>query len=398
MPRENVLIVNYEFPPVGGGAGRASYQLARRLVERGEFNCHIIFGASPQHPGWPRINGARQYPVKIHRAGVHRTGIIGMLQFLCKTAPLLRQITRTHPIRLIHYIFSVPTGLLAFVQPKSIPYLISLHGGDVPGFVEGEYGFSHLLLRPFNKSLVRNASHVVAVSQSLATAAQAALGLTACSIIPNGIDPGPAPAAQKVERAFRLCCVARLTPWKRIDLLIKSLRVLPDVKLNVVGTGQAEKALRRLADQLKVSSRVTFSGYVPDDRVREHLEQADAFALPSIGDSFGMVFLEAMAAGLPVIGAESCGVPEVVQDGVNGILVPAGDCDAITEAISYLQENPVRRREYGAASRRIAVSDFSWERVADAYTLCYRDILENCRRRRKDESSCASKLSQITSI
>ena len=301
-----------------------------------------------------------------------------MVQFLLKAIPLLRQITKKYDIGLIHYIFSIPTGLLAFVQPRHIPYLISLHGGDVPGFVKGEQTLLHVLALPFNKWIIRHASRVVAVSNSLAVAAQRRLGALTCAVIPNGVEPGPVPVARSTNSGhFRLCCVARLNDWKRIDLLIKSLCDLPGVTLNIVGTGRSEESLRRLTRQLNLNGRVMFSGHVSDSDIRGHLDNADAFALPSIGDSFGIVFLEAMAAGLPVVAARACGVPEVVRDGVNGILAEPNDLVSLTEAIRYLKRNPERRLQFAEASRQIAVSDFSWDAITERYASCYRDILDS---------------------
>lgn len=299
-----------------------------------------------------------------------------MAQFLLKARPLLRRIAQEHDVELIHYIFSIPTGMLAFVQPRHIPYLVSLHGGDVPGFVKGEQPLLHVLALPFNKWIIRRAARVIAVSNSLAAAARRNLKAFTCAVIPNGVELGPVPVTRSTNgNQFRLCCVARLNDWKRIDLLITSLRDLPDVTLNIVGTGREEESLRRLTRRLHLDGRVTFSGHVSDADIRGHLDNADAFALPSIGDSFGIVFLEAMAAGLPIVAARACGVPEVVRDEVNGILAEPNDLISLTNALRYLKDNPARRLEFGKASRQFAASDFSWDAITKEYASCYLDIL-----------------------
>ena len=376
MRRRRIIIINYEFPPVGGGAARATYQLVRRLAKRDDLECHVIFGIGHDTLDWPRIPNTYQYPVAISRRSVHETGVLGMVQFLMKALPLLRKIAQEHDIELIHYIFSIPTGVLSFVQPQHIPYVVSLHGGDVPGFVKGEQTLLHVFALPFNKWIIRRAARVIAVSNSLATAARRNLNALTCAVIPNGVELGPVPVTRSTTgNPFRLCCVARLNDWKRIDLLITSLRDLPDVTLNIVGTGRAEESLRRLTRRLNLDGQVTFSGHVFDAEIRSHLDNADAFALPSIGDSFGIVFLEAMAAGLPIVAARACGVPEVVRDGVNGILAEPNDLISLTDAIRSLKENPAKRAEFAKASRQIAASHFSWDAITDSYASCYLDIL-----------------------
>lgn len=153
--------------------------------------------------------------------------------------------------------------------------------------------------------------------------------------------------------------VARQYPRKDTATLLRALpRVLashPQTRLRVIGGGPELPGLRALARELGCSSSVTFAGAVPDDATvqRAYLE-ADVFCLPSRQEGFGIVFVEAMSAGLPVVAARAGATPEVVRHGSTGLLVPAGDETALADALAHLLEQPEARRRMGAAGIRAA--------------------------------------------
>jgi len=159
-------------------------------------------------------------------------------------------------------------------------------------------------------------------------------------------------------------------PRKRIqDLLEAVARLrdrLPDLQVRIVGSGPEHKSLVRLHARLGLGDTVLFLGEVSRTRLAEEYISADCFCLPSVQEGFGIVILEAMAAGLPVVACRAAAVPEVVPDGVAGRLVEPRNPERLTEALEELLMDSGRRKEYGEAGRRRA-AEFAAGRVAERF-------------------------------
>jgi glycosyltransferase involved in cell wall biosynthesis len=152
-----------------------------------------------------------------------------------------------------------------------------------------------------------------------------------------------------------ILCVAHLYPRKDVATLLAAMpRLSHEAVLRVVGTGPELARLRRQAQKLRLGRRVEFLGHVPFDRLAGEYRRADVFCLPSRQEAFGIVFLEAMAAGLPIVAARAGAVPEVVPDGVCGILVPVASPDELGRALDRLLSSAEERRRMGEAGRQRA--------------------------------------------
>ena len=152
-----------------------------------------------------------------------------------------------------------------------------------------------------------------------------------------------------------ILCVAHLYPRKDVATLLAAMpRLSHEAVLRVVGTGPELASLRRQAGELRLGARVEFLGHVAFDRLAGEYRRADIFCLPSRQEAFGIVFLEAMAAGLPIVAARAGAVPEVVPDGVCGILVSPGSPDALARALDRLLSSAEEQCRMGEAGRRRA--------------------------------------------
>jgi len=209
------------------------------------------------------------------------------------------------------------------------------------------------------------------------------------AVIPHGISPelvsvGPAAIAGRV------LTVSRLEPhdrYKEVDTLIRAWpRVVegqPEAELIVVGEGADRARLQRLAAEEGADDRVRFTGWISDHHLRELYRTAAVFALPTSatvgsqagGEGFGLVFLEAAAAGLPVVAGRSGAVPEVVEDGVTGTLVEPGDLVGIADAIGALLRDDALRSRMGRAARSLAMSRYSFEAFGDRIETAFGDLV-----------------------
>ena len=195
-------------------------------------------------------------------------------------------------------------------------------------------------------------------------------------IVHYGITPRPEWSPYLDPRP-RLLCVGRLIPIKGHIVLLRAFaearRELPELTLDIAGRGPLEPALKALARELGIADAVRFRGYVSP--VQGAIERVGLVVVPSLGEGFGMVALEAMERGRPVIAAEIGGLGELVQDGETGRLVPAAEVEPLRAAIVELAGNPELARAMGAAGRRRALEHFLQERCTDRTELLYRASL-----------------------
>lgn len=199
----------------------------------------------------------------------------------------------------------------------------------------------------------------------------------AFEVVHYGIEPGgdpPPPAA-----ADRLAVVGRLIPIKGHRTLFSALERVPEARVEVAGDGPLEAELKALAAPLR--ARVSFLGRVAP--AAPVMERAGIVVVPSLGEGFGMVALEAMERGRAVIASAVGGLPEIVDDGHTGLLVPPEDPDALTEAIGSLVHDPARVRAMGAAGRRRALEAFSQEQNTERTIALYEASLGAAARRRR---------------
>jgi phosphatidylinositol alpha-1,6-mannosyltransferase len=161
-----------------------------------------------------------------------------------------------------------------------------------------------------------------------------------------------------------------------ISALPRVLQASPDVYLVLVGGGEDRPRLEQLARDQSVSERTRFLQNLTPDELFACYASCDIFALPSRGEGFGLVFLEAMAHGKPVIGGAHGGSPDVIEDGVTGRLVPHGDIERLSGALESLLADPVRAREMGAQGRNRVEATFSFKQFQSRLTQMLSDVLD----------------------
>ena len=198
-------------------------------------------------------------------------------------------------------------------------------------------------------------------------------------VVHYGIVPGSEP--EPPAETPRLAVVGRLIPIKGHDTLLRAMQIavreVPGLELEVAGSGPLEDELRAQVSALGLDGSVRFLGQVPG--AAAVLERASIVVVPSLGEGFGMVALEAMERGRAVVASDVGGLPEIVAAGETGLLVPPGDAAALAAAIVELARDPVRVRAFGAAGRRRALESFSQERCTTRTAELYEEALGRVR-------------------
>jgi colanic acid/amylovoran biosynthesis glycosyltransferase len=187
------------------------------------------------------------------------------------------------------------------------------------------------------------------------------LPLVRCGVDTERFRP---PARERDGRA-RILYVGRLVHEKGVGVLLEALAGL-DAELVLVGDGPRRAELEQRARSLGVHDRVRFAGAVGQDEIRAYYEDADLFCLPSFAEGLPVVLMEAMASGLPVVTTSIAGVPELVEDGVSGLLVRPARPDALREALARVVDDPALRRSFGEAGRRAVEAEFRSDAAARA--------------------------------
>jgi glycosyltransferase involved in cell wall biosynthesis len=245
-----------------------------------------------------------------------------------------------------------------------------------------------LLYRPFLRRVLRRASRIVVSSPALAEHAEELQDFRdKCVVIPFGIDIArlartPAVDAEiaKISKTYsgpRALFVGRLVPYKGVDYLVRAMASV-DATALIVGDGPQRRELEALAAEVGSAGRVHFLGHLTDDEVVAHLHACDILVLPSVtrAETFGVVQLEAMACGKPVLSTNlPTGVPWVNRGGETGLVVEPADVPALAAALASLTQDAGLRHRLGEAARVRAVEHFSTERMTAESASLYREVL-----------------------
>jgi glycosyltransferase involved in cell wall biosynthesis len=368
----NVLLVNYEYPPVGGGGATASREIARTLVARGH-RVAVLTSSFGNLPAAAEEDGIAVRRVGRRRARVDRSTMPEMASFLLAAWLRAPALARELSIDGVVAFFSVPCGPVALRLNRKlgIPYVVSLRGGDVPGHV-AELVRLHRLWRPWRRRVLQRAVAVVANSPSLATFAGRADG-RAVEVVPNGVDSAFfTPAEISPNGPFRLLFVGRLHPQKNPAFFVSALAALRrrtslSFAADVVGDGRQAASLRDQAARLGVADAITWRGWVDHRTLREHYRAAHCFISPSPREGMPNAVVEAMACGLPVLASRVPGHDDVVRHGATGYLFGLDDVDDFIRHVELLMTDRGLRARLGACAREWAASEFSWDRAARAY-------------------------------
>jgi glycosyltransferase involved in cell wall biosynthesis len=251
-----------------------------------------------------------------------------------------------------------------------IPYIVSLRGSDVPFYNPRFHWLDRLFFCRLSRKIWKNAKRVIANSEGLRVLALKNAPDQAIDIIPNGIDTNQFRPSFTQSNVLRVLCIARLIQRKGIDTLIKAIAQLPkdQIRLKIVGKGNQESELKRLASSLDLASNVEFMEYIPHEKIAEVYQKSDIFVLPSLNEGMSNAVLEAMACGLSIVTTDTGGTAELIKN--NGTIVPKNDALSIANALrKYLNSKPLISKQ-GQQSRELALK-MSWQNTAKAYYDAY---------------------------
>lgn len=372
-----ILIINSEYPPIGGGAGNACAHIAQRLARMGH-EISVVTSRFGKLPRKEQNEGVTVYRIPALRLKQDRSTAIEQIIFIISASIwTLSWIPKSKPHVSLAF-FGIPSGAVAWLIGRiyKIPYVVSLRGGDVPGFRPYDFNIYHKLMSPFLRIIWRDASAVVANSKGLRDLAQKFDSRFEISVIPNGANVKTFNRENREWTPARLLSVGRLVHQKGFDLAMHALAGLQDVQWQwkIVGDGPLMHMLKSLADELGILDRITFTGWQSQEQLMGHYERANLFVFPSRHEGMPNAVLEAMATGLPVIASHIAGNEELVVDGVTGLLVPPENIAPLRDALQRTISDPSLRERMGKASRQRVEESYTWDNTTRQYALLLEQV------------------------
>lgn len=358
------------FPPKWlAGTEIATYNIAKYLTNRGH-EVHVITSLDEGFPKESVEEGSY-----VHRILLRKIRFLGIMSFWMET---LWHLKKVNP-NIIHA-QSVGNGIPAFLSKKILkkPYVVCGQGSDIY--------LPWLFKNPISKLVITNANTVIALTEDMKTEIQKIYDIE-ISVIPNGINLDKFRNLSRETFRKRLgikkgekiiTFVGTLRPVKGLKYLIQAMNIISKqdtgIKLMLVGDGEERLALQELVKELDLEDRVTFVGKVLNEEIPGYMIASDVFVLPSLSESFGIVNLEAMACGLPIVASKVGGLPEIVKNGVNGFLVEPKNPEQISDKVLLLLGDDVLRERI-SKNNKDKVKGYSWESVVERLEKVYQNHL-----------------------
>jgi glycosyltransferase involved in cell wall biosynthesis len=369
----NILCINYEYPPLGGGAANALGHIARELAAMGH-GVHVLTSAFADLPREALENGVHVVRTPAARRHREKSDPVQMTAFELSALRVVGALAASRKIDRCLLFFTIPGWASALrLSLRGIPYVVSLRGGDVPGF-DPNLRLFHTILTPIRRLALGRARAVVANSRGLAELSRRTDPVPV-RIIPNGVDISLYGRAADLARRpgpVRLLFVGRLAKQKNLDFLLTQLAALgeasaPPFELHLAGGGPLDSHLRQRAQELGLTGRVVWHGPLDRAHVVELYGQCDIFVFPSSFEGMPNVVLEAMASALPVLASDIMGTNELVVPGQTGYLHPPDDAAAFRTGLMRLLTDPEHARRLGQAGRERVRREYTWQATARAY-------------------------------
>ncbi len=361
-----ILSLTYEYPPIGGGGSVVAAAVNEELVRMGD-EVTVLTSAMKGLPAEETVEGVVVHRTACVRRHRHYTTTAELLTTLLPTYLRGAQLIRAIKPDVIHAHFILPSGPLARALSArfNVPYVLTAHGSDVPGYNPDRFGLMHRMVKPAWRRIVEGAAAVTSPSRFLAGLMQQQGCAVPIVIVPNGHRPHPGLGE---TRRNRVLVVARMFPRKGIQHFIDAVAGLGrDWEFVIAGDGPFRDQLEARARS--VAPNVRFVGFVNRETLRSLYESSRVLVFPSIQENFPMVLLEAMDAGCAIVTTNAEGCAEVVGDA--GLVVPKGEPQGIRAALATLMRDPELVRDLSARARQRAAS-LTWPNIVGRY----REVLE----------------------
>lgn len=374
MAALRVLMVNYEFPPLGGGTGIACAQLLAEIAGRRDVRVDLVTsGVGAELARETLADNVEVHRVPTPKRDLHFWRASELFTWTRRALAYARELTERERFDVGHCWAGWPSGVVGHQLRGRMPYVVSLRGSDVPGYSRRLRLLDPLLMRHLCRRVWSRSARIVSVSRTLRALALETQPDAVIDVIPNGVDvsrftPGP-------DSAAGLLFVGRLIERKGVNLLVEAFAGLagefPELTLTVVGDGPEQPQLQAMADALGLGNRIEFTGHLDREPLAAAYRRAAILVLPALSEAMPNVVLEAMASGLAIVTTRT-GAGELLRG--NGLTVDEPAVEPLRDTLATYLRDPELLLQHRHASRRVA-EGMSWSLVADYFLAIYGEAI-----------------------
>lgn len=386
-----VLFFNYEYPPLGGGAGNATAYILHEFSKNSELKLDLITSSTTGEYHLEKIGAninIHRLPIGKNENNLHFQSQKELLIYTWRAYFFAQKLVKKNNYDLTHSFFTVPCGVLSLLlwRTRKIPYIISLRGSDVPGYSE-RFSFIYKIITPLVKYIWKKADAVVANSLEFKKLAEKVDSSKEIGVITNGINKKEFFAkifskyqGDKMQRKeFTVICGSRVTPRKGFSFIIEAINLLKKngirVNLEIIGNGNEKNDLEKMVDNLGLRDQVRFLGIVEHSRLPKYYQRANVYVSASFNEGMSNTMLEALACGLPIIATKTGGTNEMVKEGKNGFTIEMKSAKDIAEKIKIILNDSDLEKKMSKKSRYLA-ENMCWEKIAEEYWKLYIQIVK----------------------
>ncbi|HPN69522.1 MAG TPA: glycosyltransferase family 4 protein [Saprospiraceae bacterium] len=362
-----ILVLNFEYPPLGGGASPIGRELSERFVKSG----HTVDVVTMHHPTLAKVEffgGVNIYRVGSWRQKINISTPLEQLMFLRNAKQVIRDLMAKETYDICHCHFLIPTGLLALWVKRTyeIPYIVTIHGSDVPGYNPDRFQFLHLFTKPFIQQVIANAMAIVSPSVYLMDLLREKVWVEALQTRRLIIEYGITQNLVESKKQNIILSTGRLLERKGFkDLILAVSEKDIGYEVHICGDGPEMSVLQNLAK--KSATKIVLHGWLNSDTqvYKDLLSEAKIFVLVSSHENSSVSLMEAMANHCAVITSDGTGCLEMIQD--VGLCVPCHDVAAIKNAIDALIRDEGKMWQLGRLAFNKSREKYNWEIITAKY-------------------------------
>lgn len=384
---KRVLFFNYEYPPLGGGAGNATHHLILEYAKRNDVCVDLITSSISANFEQEKISPnvtIFKLPIGKNAQNLNFQTKFELIKYTFKAYFFALKLLKNKKYDLTHSFFAVPCGFISLLLKWQfkIPYIVSLRGADVPMYSE-RFKFLYKIITPLIKLIWSQAKFVITNSKGLTELAEKSSQNQKFEVIFNGVDTNFYQVSERKkadrEKEFIVLCASRLSKRKGIKYAIDGFAKIsakyPQMKMVIAGgEGNAMKDLKEQVFNLNLTNKIEFLGHYKKEQAPLIYQKSDVFVMPSLNEGMSNNLLEALSSGLPILMTPVGGAEELVKNDENGFLIETKNSEIIAEKLAYLIENLNKVEEMGKESRKIA-ENMSWEKMVSEYVSFYEKII-----------------------
>lgn len=367
-----ILLLSYEFPPVGSGTANACYYLLKEFSKIKNINITLITSSSNKSLKQKFSNNVTIYRLDINKNNKKGPqSLKDLIIYTIKGYKLAKSLIAKEHFDLIHSFTTIPAGLIAY--RLNIPYIIDARGSDVP---ENNKKFISYIHRLIVKKIIKKAKIISANSENLRNKLLLSFQKYKIEINRNGVDSNEFRLIKNRRSSFTIISTSRFTQNKGLEYLIDGFYLFYEKygygKLIFVGSGPTKNKIKNKTRKYKLNKQIIFYDKIEHSKIAKIYQKADIFALPSRSEGMSNSLLEAMASGLAIIATDTGDSKRIIKK--CGIIIKKDSAEEIAEALEkyYLNKNLLK---FHRENSRKQIIGYSWRKSALRYIKYYKKIL-----------------------